>query len=399
MELADYLAAVRRHWRAALGVLVVSVAVAGLVLVLLPARYTATAKVFVSASASIPSSAQYVEERVKSYPGVVESASVLGPVADEPGISLPVSSLRARVSAVVPANTSEVDVVVVDTDPQRAARIANAVATRTTSVVSGLETAPSGNRLLSLTVSDPATAPADPSSPVRTDVLGLGVLAGLFLGLAAAVVRHRRDTTVHTGDDVRAACGGDGDLPVLAPARGRRARRSALVGSPAVRLARRLEPVPGRALDLVLVAPTAEQEAAARAVAAELAGALSRDGVPATVSGDRARAAGPEAGVRIEVQPATAPARTWAELAARCEGAVLVVPAGRVQADEVREARSLLAAHGLPVLAAVLADRRAAAEADAAQRAADVVAGTGAEARHPDAGGSLPAVPAARAGR
>jgi hypothetical protein len=27
------------------------------------------------------------------------------------------------------------------------------------------------------------------------------------------------------------------------------------------------------------------------------------------------------------------------------------------------------------------------------------VAGTGAEARHPDAGGSLPAVPAARAGR
>src|SRR3954453_19740965 len=215
MELTDYLAALRRHWRTWATVTVAGVLVGLAVTVLLPKTYAATARIFVSVSPSIPNSAQFVDQRVKTYPDVTVSAAVLEPVIRTMQLDESFADLRGRVSADVPLDTSQLEVTVTGRDPRLAAQIANAVARETTSVVEDLETPSSGNKPVRLTVSDPATVPANPVSPVAAYNIGLGLFVGVFVGLAAAIVRSRRDTRVHDAADLRAAWGVGPELEVF----------------------------------------------------------------------------------------------------------------------------------------------------------------------------------------
>ena len=362
MELSDFWNAIRRHVRVWLGITVLGVLAAALVLQATPAKYQATAKVFVSASQSIPNSAQYVQIRVKSYPGVASSAAVLDPVISQLGLRETAAALSAHVSASVPVDTSEIDLVVADADPARAARIANAVATQTATAVERLETPPSGNKLVSAVVTDPATAPTSPASPVATNILGLGLVAGLFLGLAAAVLRSRFDRSVHDGDDVRRGWGPAPLPPVLAPHRGGRARRSLLLGSPALELARRLDLLAAEhPLDIALLSPGPDQTAAVHAFADELATRLAERGLTVGIgepTGTDRPATDGVPRVQLTLADPLAPAASWRRLSASCDGTVLVLPQGQVHQAELQEMRAVVATAGIPVLAAVLIPRR-----------------------------------------
>ncbi|RBY75999.1 hypothetical protein DQ238_18390 [Geodermatophilus sp. TF02-6] len=358
MELRDYLAALRRNWAVWVGGTVLGVLLGVLVVAVTPPTYQASARVFVSVSPSIPNSAAFVQQRVKSYPDVVVSESVLGPVVRQLDLDESLADLRARISATNPVDTSQVEVAVNGRDPQQAAAVANAVAERLTDVVEDLETPTSGNRPVELTVTDPATAPSAPVAPVARDVVGLGLLVGLFLGLAAAVVRSRLDTAVHTADDVRCAWGGD-DVEVLGQHRGR-ARRSALTGSAAAVLARRLEALAEqRPVRAVLVCPAPAEEGAACSLARGVATALRRRGTTAAVGGPEAlELTGPGSRIHVEVADPLAAPRVWREVAERGADVVLVVPGGRVAAAELREVRAILARAGLRPLAVALVPRR-----------------------------------------
>lgn len=362
MELTDYLTAIRRQVRVWLGITVLGLLAAGVVLQSTPAIYRAKAQVFVSASQSIANSAQYIQTRVKSYPAIVSSSAVLDPVISQLGLKVTSADLAARVSATVPVDTSEVDVVVADPDPLRAARIANAVATQTAAAIQQLETPSSGNRLVKAIVTDPATPPTSPASPVAKNILGLGLVLGLFLGLAIAVVRSRFDRSVHDEADVRSSWG-PAPLPaVLAPHRDRLARRSLLLGSPALELARKLElrAAEGR-LDVALLSPAPGQEAAVRAFADELTAHLrtlgQSVGIGAPDGAGRPDAEG-TAHVQLVLANPLASARSWRQLSATCDGAVLVMPRGRVHQAELLEMRTTLEAAGIPALAAVLTSPR-----------------------------------------
>src|SRR4051794_14215434 len=241
MELRDYLAALRRHWAIWTGATVVGAVVALLVFAQTPKTYESTSTLFVSVSPSIPNSASFVQQRVKSYPDIVSSEAVLTPVLAELELHETLADLRKRVTAINPADTTQLFVTVSGPDPDEAAAIANAVADRFADVVETLETPSTGDEPVHLTVADPAVAPTSPSSPVLLYLLALGVVAGLLLGLAAAIVRSRMDTTLHSEEDVRRAWGeDDAAIEVLVPPSGR-ARRSALTGEAAVTLGRRLE--------------------------------------------------------------------------------------------------------------------------------------------------------------
>jgi capsular polysaccharide biosynthesis protein len=361
LEFTDFLDAVRRHVRVWLGISALAVLAAVVVLASTPATYQATAQVFVSASQSIPNSAQYVQTRVKSYPALADSAAVLDPVITQLGLKDSVPTLATRVSASVPVDTSEVDVAVADADPVRASRIANAVATQLAAVVQRLETPSSGNRLLTAVVTNPATPPTTPSSPKAANILGLGLILGLFLGLAAAVLRSRFDRSIHDEDDVRSSWESAPHPAVLTQRQGRRARRS-LLGNPARELARTLELRAGDGrLDVALLSPAPAQKAAVQAFADELATQL-RDlgltaGIGAPNDADRSGAHERPA-VRLTLADPMAPARSWRQLATSCDGAVLVLPRGQVDQAELREMRTVLGAAGIPALAAVLTSRR-----------------------------------------
>jgi capsular polysaccharide biosynthesis protein len=362
LELTDYLNAVRRHVRIWLGITALAVLAAVVVLQTTPVTYRATAQVFVSASQSIPNSAQYVQARVKSYPALADSAAVLGPVIGQLGLKETFPSLTTRVSASVPVDTSEVDVVVTGPDAELASRIANAVATQLAAVVERLETPPSGNRLLTAVVTNPATPPKTPVSPVASNILGLGVIVGLFLGLALAVLRSRFDRSIHDEKDVRKSWEPASLPTVLTQHHGRRTRRSLLKGNPARRLARTLELRAGDGrLDVALLSPAPDQKAAVQAFADELATQLRDLGLTAGIGGadDRDRSGTEERpAIRLTLADPLAPVRSWRRLAATCDAAVLVLPRGRVDQGDLREVRTVLEAAGIPALAAVLTSRR-----------------------------------------
>jgi capsular polysaccharide biosynthesis protein len=357
MELTEYLAVLRRHWRIWVGCTLAALVVAAVILQLTPRTYEATARVFVSASPSISNSAQYVNQRAKSYPGVAMSQAVLGPVIERLGLDETFAELRSRVSADNPVDTSQVQVTTIGPDPDEAAAVANAVAEQMAQVVEEIETPASGNRPVTLTVNDPATVPTRPVAPVALHILGLGLIAGLFVGLAAAVVRSRLDTRIHTQEDVRRAWGADENLDLLAPRRGR-AGRSALTGRPAAALARRLElAAEDRPVRIAVLSPSPDELRAARALAEDVAVELRGREMPTTVTGPGLAGAplmDERPHVRLEVTDPLAPLRFWRDVASRYDGVVVVLPRGRVDEAELREVRGILRTAGIDPLAVVL---------------------------------------------
>lgn len=360
MELTEYLAVLRRHWRIWVGCTAIALLVAAVVLQLTPRTYEATARVFVSASPSISNSAQFVNQRAKSYPAVAVSQAVLGPVIERLGLDETSAELRARVSADNPVDTSQVQVTTTGTDAEEAAAISNAVAEQLAGVVEELETPASGNRPVTLTVNDPATVPTRAVAPVGLYVLGLGLIAGLFVGIAAAVVRSRLDTRLYSEDAVRRTWGEDENIDLLAPRRGR-ARQSALTGRPAAALARRLElAAEERPIRVAILSPSPDELRAARALADEVAVELRGREMPTTVTGTGLAGApliDERPHVRLEITDPLAPLRFWRDVASRYDGVVIVLPRGRVDEAELREVRGILRNAGITPLAVVLTGR------------------------------------------
>ncbi|WP_448614184.1 YveK family protein [Modestobacter sp. URMC 112] len=384
MELTDYIAALRRHWRVWLGITAAALAVALVVIGLTPRTYQATAQVFVS-STTDSGSPQFVSQRVTSYPDVAVSAAVLGPAGERLGTSTTLRELRSQVTATNPPDTSQIDVVATTRDAASAAAVANAVATEFADVVEDLEQSASGRSPVSLTVTNPATEPTGPASPQTLHVLALAAVLGLLLGAAAAIVRSRTDTRLHTAADVRALGAPE---TVLAPPTGR--VRS---GRPAVTLARRLEArAESGPVRVGFLCPAPGGRAAAEALAGEVAAELTALGVPTALDGAGDRTGPDGARVVLDMAEPHAPLRSWRAAAVTTDGVVLVVPSGRVEAAALLELRTVLADAGLPVLATAVTPRPARSARSGADTAA--TAGTGSEVRAERSADGVP-VPAA----
>ena len=352
MELQDYWVALRRNWTTWLGVTLAGLLVALAAVVVTPPTYQATAQVFVASVDDSTSGSQFVKQRVPSYPPVVDSSTVLTPVIAQLGLSTTFPQLRRQVSATNPVDTSQVDIVVTDRDPDVAAQIANAVAERFGAAVEELEKPGGGASPVNLTVTNPATVPTSPVSPVPTLLLPLGLVVGAALGAAAAVVRSRLDRRLHTADDVRAAWGSGADrLVVHAAGQGRRRSHR-----PTTLLARQLEPLAEeQPVHVLVLSPAAGEGAPARTVAEEVAAELTSWEVPAEVAEDGSAAtAAARAGVRLTVTSPHDSLRAWRRLGADHAGAVLVVEPGRVDPADLQDVRSVLDAAGVAVLAVVL---------------------------------------------
>jgi capsular polysaccharide biosynthesis protein len=367
MELKDYLAALRRFWTAWVGATVLGVLLAVLVLQLSTPTYDARAQVFVASSST--GTSQMVSQRVKSYPDVAVSRAVLDPVIERLNLKAGFIAVKGNVRASNPVDTSQIVIVATSTDPQQAADLANAVAEEFTGVVENLESPASGISPVNLTVTDPAVAPSSPASPNRLYVLSLGLVVGLLLGLALAIVRSRASTAVYDEPALRAAWGEEDALQVLTPPPGRAARR-ARAGRPAAAMARRLELMAeDHPVRVLLVSPASAPSArgVAGEFAAEVVAELTARGVSAQAAEyDPARTAreiNSDIRVRIDTGDAQAPLSVWRRVAEGFAGVALVVPAGRLVAAELHEMREILDTAGIHPLAVVLTDRSRATRA------------------------------------
>jgi capsular exopolysaccharide synthesis family protein len=215
VQLRDFLIVLRNRWRsvAACALLVLG-ATAAYTLTLTP-NYTATARVYFSASggdsAKTTSGGTYVitSTDLGTYIEVLQSPALLDPLRQSLGLP---SNAPMHLSASVPPTASVLDITAVDTTPEGAARTANAVGPQLAKVALLFSPllASTGQTVVATTI-NPAVPPSSPTSPdVRRNLL-LGLLAGLAVGIGVAFGRHALDTKVRSEADVKALS----DRPLL----------------------------------------------------------------------------------------------------------------------------------------------------------------------------------------
>jgi capsular exopolysaccharide synthesis family protein len=202
MDLREVLAALRtRWWQPLLGAFVGAPVAVVVVLVQTP-LYTSSTQLFVSATGSTSVSdalqgSQFSQDRVSSYARLLAGKELAGRVIDRLRLPLTRDQLRSEISATPVADTVLIDVSVTDRSPEQAQIIATAVGAEFSTMVADLETpAGGGASTVKVTVTDRPDIPTQPSSPRKVLDIGLGVILGLLVGAAVAIVRARLDRSV-----------------------------------------------------------------------------------------------------------------------------------------------------------------------------------------------------------
>ena len=206
MPLREFLYVLRSRWKTVVATTLIVVAAAAAVTLRQTPQYTANARFYLAAESKTPKgdTGTFVvtTSDLKTYVAVLGSPSVINPLRERLGLP---PNTPIDVTASVDGQTSILNVSATSTDPNRAARIANATGPQLAAVAgkfSALLRA-SGQEVRSTTIA-PAVPPSSPSSPDVTRNLTLAALAGLFLGIGLAFVRHALDTKVRSESDIRA---------------------------------------------------------------------------------------------------------------------------------------------------------------------------------------------------
>ena len=211
MEFRDYVRILRRNWVLILILVVVGVAGGFGVSLLQQPKYVATTQLYISvrttgaATVDLVQGQTFARQMVTSYVDIVSTPLILDPVVEKLGLDKTTAELASQVTATARLNTVLIDVNVADTDPRRAAEIANAVAESFTSAVQNTLERPAGSAEASpvqVTVTQPAATPTTPTSPNLRLILTLGGILGLAAGIVLAVLRAALDTRVRTLHDV-----------------------------------------------------------------------------------------------------------------------------------------------------------------------------------------------------
>ena len=183
---------------------------------LAPPKYSATAQVFATYSDSsvqdnnisnINSASTYITNQIQSYPTLATTESVLKPVIDDLGLDTTVANLAGQLTVTNPTNTAFVNISVEDGDAQQASDIANAVAASMQNVIQNDLYSAADKSPVKISIVQRARVPESPSSPNKPLYLAVGVVAGLVLGVFAALLKDMLNTKVEETSDVRSLVG------------------------------------------------------------------------------------------------------------------------------------------------------------------------------------------------
>jgi capsular exopolysaccharide synthesis family protein len=214
VQFSELLAVIRQRWRLIVACVVLAVAAAVAVTLTTTPVYEARARIYLSAERTSGSSSGNIfvltSEDLDTYVSILDTPAVLDPLRKEldlePGHPIQVS---ARTSG----STSILNITARAADGEEAAAVANEVGPQLGKVAGEFSTLlkSSGQKVVSTPI-QPATAPSRPVSPDPGRNIGLGLLAGLVLGLGLAFIRYALDTKVRGEEDIRA----HSDAPMLA---------------------------------------------------------------------------------------------------------------------------------------------------------------------------------------
>lgn len=233
MQLRDFVAIARKRWLlVAIVALVGAGCAAGLSLAVKPV-YQAKASVYFSppfgdSASDLSQGVNYTRYQMQSYASLATQPVVLRPVIESLGLDTTAEALADRVSATASQDTVILGIEASDPSPQRAAEIANAVATEVGTVAKNLMPG-AGGRASNMTIATvgEAIAPTQPVSPRVVPNILAGLFGGLFLGFVVAVLRDLLDSRVRDVQDATAVTG----APVLAEIGADKALAKSAVGA------------------------------------------------------------------------------------------------------------------------------------------------------------------------
>lgn len=214
MQLSEFLGVLRTRWAIVAACVVLAVLAAVAATLLTTPVYEASARIYLSTE-NPDDAAQggvfaLTSDDLETYVSILDTSAVLEPLREEldmePGD--PIS-----VQASVTGSTSILNITARSSDPQEAADVANEAGPQLGAVAGEFSTllASSGQTVVSKPIQS-AEAPSRPTSPDPVRNIGLGLLAGLVLGIGLAFLRHALDTKVRGEEDIRA----HSDAPMLA---------------------------------------------------------------------------------------------------------------------------------------------------------------------------------------
>ena len=199
MELSDYLRVLRAHWTGVLALILAAIAAAALFNITQPKVYAANATGFVSAgNDSNPALGSVADtlakSRAKSYVDIAKSRATARGVIDDLGLEATPSSLIGQISVDQPVDTVLIKITARSATPLESQRLADAWVSALAKQVESVEN-PSGKGTAALKIVpiESAELPSAPISP-RTQVnLMIGLVLGVLLGFAYALVRNQLD--------------------------------------------------------------------------------------------------------------------------------------------------------------------------------------------------------------
>ncbi|MEZ3157330.1 polysaccharide biosynthesis tyrosine autokinase [Microbacterium sp. BWR-S6Y] len=219
MELRDYLRILHRNWILILALTILGGAGAYGYSLLQTPTYEASTQLYVSVrseSSGVSELAQgtnFARQAVVSFVDVVDSALVLDRVIDDLNLDESAQQLAKSIDASSPTNSVIISIKASNANAELAASIANSVGTNFANVVVNQLEKPDGSAasLVKVETIEPALVPTSPAAPHTPINIALGIIVGLGLGLAFAVLRSILDTRIHSLHDIEAAT----ESPVL----------------------------------------------------------------------------------------------------------------------------------------------------------------------------------------
>ena len=223
LALEDYLRIARARWKGILAFTLALTVLAFCWTLLQPKIYSAQSSGIVVAGGSDNLSLSLMSEnlaqtKAAKYESVAKSRLVVERVVTSLGLTTSPDALLGSVTVAVPKESAQLAVTATSTNPEMAQKVADAWVRGLAEQVKELESiqAVEGSDVIPVPVIrvvplGEATLPTAPISPNVKLSLAIGALAGLALGLAYALIRHRLDRRLRSASAIERRFG----VPVL----------------------------------------------------------------------------------------------------------------------------------------------------------------------------------------
>lgn len=205
MELSAYLAALRKGWLIIALTTLLGIAAGTWGYLAVPPKYASTIDFYVSTpptkGTSAQSGGQFAESRVRSYILLLSSEQLAQRVIASTGVQMTPHELASKITATTELNTVVVTATITDTSSQRSLQIAQGVADDFPKLVTDLDNqGRTADAVVVIQVVSGPTLQVGQVSPSWKKYIGLGLAAGLLLGVAIAIARELLDTSVRDAE-------------------------------------------------------------------------------------------------------------------------------------------------------------------------------------------------------